>query len=141
MLHFPGKILMIGYGSVGRCTLPLLFKHLDISHDQVTVIDFADKKEDLHDFIAQGVQYVQMKITPANLSKVLSKYLSPGDILLDLAWNIDCVEILTWCHKHEVRYLNTSVEEWDPVKDYCEKSIAEKSLYYRQMKVLDTAAK
>ena len=24
----------------------------------------------------------------------------PGDLLIDLAWNIDCCEILQWCHDH-----------------------------------------
>ena len=32
--------------------------------------------------------------TPENLGRVLAKYLSAGDLLIDLAWNIDCCEIL-----------------------------------------------
>ncbi len=34
--------------------------------------------------------------------------------MIDLAWNIDCCEILQWCHDNGVLYVNTSVEVWDP---------------------------
>jgi homospermidine synthase len=40
-----------------------------------------------------------------------------GDLLLDLAWNIDNPTVLQWCRDHGVRYLNTSVEVWDPYDD------------------------
>ena len=35
-----------------------------------------------------------MRIAPENLGGVLEKYLSAGDMLIDLAWNIDCCEIV-----------------------------------------------
>ena len=53
-------------------------------------------------------------IAPENLGRVLGQYLSAGDLLIDLAWNIDCCEIVQWCHDHGVLYINTSVEVWDP---------------------------
>ena len=28
--HFDGRILVLGFGGVARCTLPLLLKHLDV---------------------------------------------------------------------------------------------------------------
>jgi homospermidine synthase len=36
----------------------------------------------------------------------LSARCSAGDILLDLAWNIDAPTILQWCRDHGVRYLS-----------------------------------
>ena len=53
-------------------------------------------------------------MTPENLGSVLARHLSAGDLLVDLAWNIDCCEILQWCHDRGVLYVNTSVEVWDP---------------------------
>jgi len=46
---------------------------------------------------------------------LLGKYLAAGDLLIDLAWNIDCCELLEWCHTHGVLYINTSVE-FGPVR-------------------------
>ena len=60
------------------------------------------------------MRFVRQRVTPENLGAVLGRYLSAGDLLIDLAWNIDCCEILQWCHDHGVLYINTSVELWDP---------------------------
>ena len=60
--------------------------------------------------------YEQDRVTPENLDAFLSASVGDGDLLLDLAWNIDNPTILQWCRDHGVRYLNTSVELWDPVR-------------------------
>ena len=39
---FDHKILIIGYGSVSQCTLPILFEHLKVDPKNVTIIDFED---------------------------------------------------------------------------------------------------
>jgi homospermidine synthase len=43
MLKFNKRILVIGYGGVAQCTLPVLFNHLELDYSQVTVIDLVDK--------------------------------------------------------------------------------------------------
>jgi len=39
---FDGRVLVIGLGSVARCTIPLLFTELPVHPTRYTVIDFAD---------------------------------------------------------------------------------------------------
>ena len=34
---YKGRILMIGYGSVGRCTMPLLERHFDMPMSRITI--------------------------------------------------------------------------------------------------------
>ncbi len=63
------------------------------------------------------MQYEQDRVTPDNFESFLGERVSSGDMLLDLAWNIDNPTILQWCRDHNVRYLNTSVEVWDPYLD------------------------
>jgi len=133
MTDFKNKVLMIGYGSVGRCTLPILLKHIKIPYKNITVIDFADKNETLAPWIKKGIRYFQEKITPININRVLAKYVPQGGLIIDLAWNIDCGNMLHWCHDNNVLYVNTSVEEWDPYADLDKKTPYEKSLYYRHM--------
>jgi homospermidine synthase len=36
---YDGRILFIGYGSVSRCTMPLVERHFDMPLSRVTVID------------------------------------------------------------------------------------------------------
>jgi homospermidine synthase len=136
-VEFRRDVLIIGYGSVAKCTLPLLLKHIEIPFDRITIIDFEDKSEELSTWTGRGVRFFRQKVTPKNLDRLLSGYLSAGGLLIDLSWNIDCCEILQWCHDHDVLYVNTSVEVWDPESDRFTASPYEKSLYFRQMKLLD----
>ncbi|MCX5715353.1 MAG: saccharopine dehydrogenase NADP-binding domain-containing protein [Candidatus Omnitrophica bacterium] len=132
-MEFGNKVLIIGYGSVSKCTLPILLKHIKIPLKNITIIDFADKTKELKPWTSKGIRYFQEKITPININRVLAKYVSPGGLVIDLAWNIDCRDILTWCHDNRVLYVNTSVEEWDPYANIDRKTPFEKSLYYRHM--------
>ena len=43
MMKFDGKVLIIGFGAVARCTLPILLKHVDIPLNNITVIDFENR--------------------------------------------------------------------------------------------------
>src|SRR5882757_8452854 len=114
MITFNKKILFVGYGAVAECTLPILFKHIKVPAKNVTVMDFEDRAEKLKKWTAKGVNFVQDRVHEGNLAAILGKYLSAGDVLIDLAWNIDALVILQWCRDHGVLYINTSTEVWDP---------------------------
>jgi homospermidine synthase len=135
MIDFHNRILIVGYGSVAQCTLPILIRHFRIPLQNITVIDFEDYEAKLTRWITHGVRFVRQRLTPQNLEAELEKHLSAGDLLLDLAWNIDCCEILQWCHDHGVLYLNTSVEIWDPYTGAAEKHPTERTLYWRHMNI------
>ncbi len=117
MMKFDGKVLIIGYGSVARCTLPILLKHIRIPHDNITIIDFEDKASALSKWTNEGIRYHQQRITRENIGAVLSEHLSPGGLLIDLAWNIETRSMIKWCHDHGVLYINTSLEVWDSVAE------------------------
>jgi len=134
-LDFSGNILIIGYGAVCKCMLPLLFRHINISPADITIIDSDDKTGDLKDWTCQGLRFFQRRVTEKNLEEILAAYLSPGGLLIDLAYNIDCCEIIKWCHDNFVLYINASVEVWDPFIVRLSANPYEKSLYYRQMKI------
>ncbi|MGA1293511.1 MAG: saccharopine dehydrogenase C-terminal domain-containing protein, partial [Candidatus Nanopelagicales bacterium] len=133
-INFTGRVLVLGAGSVAQCTLPLILKHF-AKPNQVTVIDIEDKTHRLKNEISQGVIFKIDKITKENLDSKLKSYLSSGDLLLDLAWNIDCNAILQWCHDNNVLYLNTSVEEWNPYVDGAQRPVLDRTLYPRHMRI------
>ncbi len=141
MLEFKNKVLIIGYGSVSKCTLPILIKHIRIPYKNITIIDLADKHKELKGWMKKGIRYFQEKITPINIAQVLAKYVPGGGLIIDLAWNISCNDMLTWCHDNKVLYVNTSVEEWDPYAGIHNKSPFKKSLYYRHMLLRDMLSK
>lgn len=133
MLHFPKKVLFVGFGSVAQCTLPILVKHLRVPFENITVLDFEDRAPQMKAWMEQGVRFMRERITPENLGAVLAKYLSAGDLLVDLAWNIDCCEILEWCHRQGVLYVNTSIEVWDPYDRSLYSHPTQRTLYWRHM--------
>ena len=141
MLEFKSRILFIGFGSVAKCTLPVLMEHVKVPYRNITVVDFVDKRSELKSWIRKGVRFSQTRITPVNIARTLSKYVSSGGIVIDLSWNIDCLDMLTWCHDNRVLYANTSVEEWDPYANIDKKSPLEKSLYYKQMEIRQAVSK
>ena len=141
MAKFSGKVLMVGYGSVAQCTLPLLLKLAKVPAKNITVMDFENKRPELKPWLAQGVKFVRDRVTPENMGALLGKYLKAGDLLVDLAWNIDCCEILQWCHDQGVLYINTSIELWDPYAGAQNKHPTEKTLYFRRMAIRKMLAK
>jgi homospermidine synthase len=100
---------------------------------RLTIIDFEDLRHTIPEVLSAGAGYVQERISAHNYPSVLGQYLGPGDLLIDLAWSIDTGDIIQWCHAHQVLYLNTSVEEWDPYRDVENTPPPDKSLYALHM--------
>jgi homospermidine synthase len=140
-MEFKGKVLIIGYGSVSKCTLPVLFKHLKVPFSQVTIIDFIETDQSLKHWTDKGVKFCREEITPRNMSRLLEQHVSKGGLIIDLSWNIDTIDMLRWCHENDVLYVNTSLEEWDPYADLRKRTPYEKSLYCRQMELRAETAK
>ena len=129
----PGRIVILGCGSVAQCLLPMLLDHFDLDPTSVTVLENRDGRARIEDSLARGVHYRRAEITPENLASTLGELLGAGDVLIDLAWNIGLDDLLQWCREHDVRYLNTSVEVWDPYLDPASVSPQERTLYWRHM--------
>jgi homospermidine synthase len=132
---------VLGCGSVAQCTVPLLLDDLGIAPSSIHIVDFVDNRHRVADALARGVTYESGRLTRENLDEFLSARCQDGDILLDLAWNIDCPTILQWCHDHNVRYLNTSVEVWDPYEDLASTDPRDRTLYVRHQDLRRLKAK
>jgi len=141
MITFNKRILFVGYGAVAECTLPILFKHIKVPAKNVTVMDFEDRAEKLKKWTTKGVNFVQDRVGQDNLAAILGKYVSAGDVIIDLAWNIDALVLLQWCHDNGVLYINTSTEVWDPYTGLPDNKPTTKTLYWRHMNLRRMLAK
>ncbi|MCS6849146.1 MAG: saccharopine dehydrogenase NADP-binding domain-containing protein [Anaerolineae bacterium] len=140
-IPFGGRILILGCGAVSRCFQPLVLRHIDMDFTKLTVMDFEDLRAASADVIAAGGRFVQDYITPHNYAQTLSQHLGPGDILIDLAWNIETLSLMRWCHDNNVGYINTSVELWDPYAGGDIQPPTERTLYVRHMALRKQAAR
>ena len=134
-VNFGGRVLVLGCGSVSQCLQPLLLKHIAMDFSKLTVMDFEDNRHTVANTIGAGATYAQKRLTRQNMATLLAKHVGPGDLIIDLAWNIDCGEITQWCHDNGVMYINTSVEEWDPYLDAENHAPATRTLYHRHRKL------
>jgi homospermidine synthase len=138
MIPFEGRILVIGLGAVSRCTLPLLLDHLDCPPERYTVIDFADVAEDAKWVQAQGMTFATARVGEDDYADVLARYVSRGDMIVDLSWNVDTVEVLEWCRTNGVLFVNASLEVWDPYAGMNGEPPNDRTLYARHMVLRDT---
>ena len=135
MTQRPGRVLVLGCGSVAQATVPLLVRDLGLEPGRITIVDFVDNRHRVASALEQGVRYEFGRVTQENLDEFLGARLDAGDLLLDLAWNIDNPTILQWCRDRGVRYLNTSVELWDPYDALTETDPLDRTLYVRHMAI------
>ena len=70
-MDFKNKVLIIGYGAVCKCMLPILLRHVTIPLENMTIIDFKDKSADLKAWTTGGLRFFKKKITPKNSSRNL----------------------------------------------------------------------
>ena len=63
MLEFRNKILFVGYGAVAQCALPILVKHLKVPYQNVTVMDFEDRRGVLSPWLKRGVKFAHKRVT------------------------------------------------------------------------------
>ncbi len=102
---------MTGFGVVAEATPPMLLDHLRIPLKRITVIDFADREEELRpwmnrdSFRARTRHAAEPPPAPVDAR-------GGGGLIIDLAWSIDCFDMLERAHNNEVLYVNASLESW-----------------------------
>ena len=103
-----GPIVMIGFGSIGRGTLPLIERHLEFDRSRFVVIDPSDAGKDILAY--HGIRYIQAKITPANYRDILTPLLSEGGgqgFCVNLSVDTGSVDIMTYCQDLGAFYIDT----------------------------------
>lgn len=131
-------MLIIGFGSVSQCALPLIINLL-LSKEHITsitILDALDVRKKLQSYLNQypQIQFSQEILTEDNYEEILSKYLIANDILLDLAYNIETRCLLKWCHHHHVRFVNTTLELWNPFEN---DDPRQSTLYHRYVQLIE----
>jgi homospermidine synthase len=108
--HFSGRLLMIGFGSIGQATLPLLLRHLDVRPDQIQIIS-ADTNG-VQIAREYGVAHTVQPLTPRNYVSMLDAQLREGDFLLNLSVDVSSKALIEFCWRRGVLYLDTCTEPW-----------------------------
>jgi len=108
-----GPIVMIGFGSIGRGTLPLIERHFKFDKSRMTVIDPRDADRKLLD--ERGIAFVQEAVTKKNYKELLTPLLTKGGgqgFCVNLSVDTSSLDIMKLCRKLGVLYIDTVVEPW-----------------------------
>src|SRR3989344_5890925 len=138
-VKFPGKLLIVGFGSIGQGVLPLILRHIGIEKKDISII----AADDLGKNIArkEGVSFAIKPLTKGNYKKVLDSYLGRGDFLLNLSVDVSSVALIEYCRSRGILYLDTVVEPWAGGYTDMSLSISERSNYGLRETMLATKKK
>ena len=107
-----GPIVMIGFGSIGKGTLPLIERHFDYDKSRFVIID---PHEDGEIAKKHGVRFIKQAITRDNYREVLVPLLTAGGgqgFCVNLSVDTSSVDIMTMCREIGSLYIDTVVEPW-----------------------------
>ena len=108
-----GPIVMIGFGSIGRGTLPLILRHIKCDPKQITVIDPDASRSQLAE--QQGASFIKAAITRKNYRQVLKPLLTAGPgpaFIVNLSVDVDSLDIMRLARETHALYIDTVVEPW-----------------------------
>ncbi|MDQ0503752.1 homospermidine synthase [Xanthobacter agilis] len=108
-----GPIVMIGFGSIGRGTLPLIERHFDFDHDRMVVIDPVAEHRTLLD--ARGIRFIQAEVTPENYRELLTPLLTNGGgqgFCVNLSVDVSSIAVMELCREIGALYVDTVIEPW-----------------------------
>lgn len=108
---FGGRLLMLGFGSIGQGVLPLILRHIDMPPDRIHVISADDRGAEIA--AENGVRFTVMRLTRGNYRDVLGTELGRGDFLLNLSVDVSSVALVAACRELGALYLDTCVEPWE----------------------------
>lgn len=108
-----GPIVMIGFGSIGRGTLPLLERHLEFDPKRLVVIDPEELNRKLLD--ERNIRFIRAGLTAANYREILTPLLKNGGgrgLCVNLSVDVSSVDVMSLCRELDCFYIDTVVEPW-----------------------------
>ncbi|WP_309085134.1 homospermidine synthase [Chelativorans sp.] len=108
-----GPIVMIGFGSIGRGTLPLIERHFRFDKSRMVVIDPVDTDRKLLD--ERGIRFIQKHVTRENYRELLTPLLTEGQgqgFCVNLSVDTSSLDLIKLCRELGVLYVDTVVEPW-----------------------------
>ena len=96
--------------------LPLLFRHIDLEPEQVTVISRSQDKTGIASKF--GVAFVAQPLRQENFEAVLDAHIGEGDFLLNLSVEVASLALISYCWRRGILYLDTCIEPWPGRSDW-----------------------
>jgi homospermidine synthase len=107
---FGGRLVMLGFGSIGQGVLPLILRHIDIPRDRISIVSGDTRGRQIA--AGYGVSFTVLPLTRGNYRDVLTPLVGPGDFLLNLSVDVSSLALIGFAREHGALYLDTCIEPW-----------------------------
>lgn len=106
-----GPIVMIGFGSIGKGTLPLIERHFDYDARELVVIDPSPEAQQ---FLSRHrIRHLPVALTPANYREILTGLFPDGKgFCVNLSVDVCSLDVMRLCRMLGLPYIDTVVEPW-----------------------------
>ena len=108
-----GPIIMIGFGSIGRGTLPLILRHIACDKAKITVIDPLASWSHLVE--KEGISFLRHAFTKQNYKSVLQPLLTAGPgqaLIVNLSVDVSSIDIIKLARETNSLCIDTVNEPW-----------------------------
>ncbi|MBL6428739.1 MAG: homospermidine synthase [Maritimibacter sp.] len=106
-----GPVIMIGFGSIGQGTLPLIERHFEFDKSKLTIIEPGEANGAAAR--ETGYAHVAETLTPDNYKDVLGGLFVDGKgFVVNLSVDTSSLDLMKFCREHGVLYIDTVVEPW-----------------------------
>ena len=109
-IAFSGRMVIVGFGSIGQGVLPLVLRHIAMKPEQIVIItahDMGRKEAE-----SMGVKFLKKPLTRENYRKILEPMLGKGDFLMNVSVNVASIDLIELCREKGALYLDTCIEPW-----------------------------
>ncbi|HBK08901.1 MAG TPA: homospermidine synthase [Acetobacteraceae bacterium] len=107
---FRGRLVMLGFGSIGQGVLPLILRHIDLPVDRISIVSGDERGQDIA--ASYGIDFTVLPLTRGNVRDVLAPRVQTGDFLLNLSVDVSSVALIAFCQQRGALYLDTCIEPW-----------------------------
>jgi homospermidine synthase len=109
-VSFAGRVVMVGFGSIGQGVLPLILRHIDLPRENIVIVTAEERGREIA--AEYGVRFIVRPLTRDNYRVVLDSLVKSGDFILNLSVDVSSVALIKYAHAKGALYLDTCVEPW-----------------------------
>src|SRR5580658_5642357 len=110
LVDFPGRVVIVGFGSIGQGVLPLILRHIGVTAERITIVTAEDVGAE--EAARYGIKFIKQRLTRENFRRTLDPLVGRGDFLLNVSVDVSSIALIRYSWEKGAMYLDTCIEPW-----------------------------